>query len=324
MTLTAYFDDSGRNDPPIITFAGWVAPDEVWETFCDDWVAALAKPPSVTHFRMVDLHHRQGPFSGWSKAQRNSKLSLLAGVVADHNLTGIAIVMQHADHQAAIRGKISTLHDNPYALMLFSSVKEVVLHPMFADKAEQFQFVFDNDLHNKNVLSEVYDSVLPFLPSAISSRLSGRPTHRDDKTEPPLQAADMLAWHIRRCWPRSIDASTAVTTAVPILAKRPIRRLTWTRETLLRLAEAMKSVSHDQGKRTSHEEVRAKNEYVESVSATNLFVLVTTLTGDWNPLCPYPASGTRKYLLVDKCARSGNPHLHTRKENKCLADRTEV
>lgn len=62
---------------------------------------------------------------------------------------------------------------------------------------EKVEFIFDNGLVDRRNLAFAYSPLLRSLGDD-ALLIEGEPQFRDDKAFAPLQAADLLAWHVRR------------------------------------------------------------------------------------------------------------------------------
>jgi hypothetical protein len=63
---------------------------------------------------------------------------------------------------------------------------------------EPVDFIFDEQLYKSDVVQSAYSIFLRDAPDQYRALIGARPRHKNDKRCLPLQAADMLAWHIRR------------------------------------------------------------------------------------------------------------------------------
>jgi hypothetical protein len=60
------------------------------------------------------------------------------------------------------------------------------------------KFIFDEQKGVEADIALWFDSMKQHLPRAARKLISGTPQFENDKDYTPLQAADMLAWHLRR------------------------------------------------------------------------------------------------------------------------------
>lgn len=82
-TYTAYFDESGSPDEgKALVVAGYVASDEQWLKFEDEWRAALARE-GVSRFHMRDFAHSKREFESWrgDEQRRTAFMKTLVGII---------------------------------------------------------------------------------------------------------------------------------------------------------------------------------------------------------------------------------------------------
>jgi hypothetical protein len=60
------------------------------------------------------------------------------------------------------------------------------------------EFIFDEQEGVQADIDFSFDVMKRSLPRGVQKLISGRPIYKSDKLVLPLQAADMLAWHLRR------------------------------------------------------------------------------------------------------------------------------
>jgi hypothetical protein len=63
---------------------------------------------------------------------------------------------------------------------------------------EKVHFIFDEQLHASDRVQAVWSKIIEIIHDDLRPLIGGRPSHRNDKEVLPLQAADLLAWHVRR------------------------------------------------------------------------------------------------------------------------------
>ena len=99
---TAYFDESG--DDRLKVFAGFVAANEQWERFEDEWVAVLRRF-SAPPLHMRTFAHCRDEFSEWKgdEARRVAFLKSLIAVIKLRTRTPFAsaVIVDHFDDVAA-------------------------------------------------------------------------------------------------------------------------------------------------------------------------------------------------------------------------------
>lgn len=200
MKLSAYFDDSNSDATTRdLVFAGLVNSDEAWQQFCLAWSLELAKPPTIKHLKMVEANGLRGQFAGWTRNARDLKLQALAEVQNRFRppwTFDISVSREAYDSHvspASPRG-LST----PYFAITFAAVSAVVRHLASEGVTTPAEFVFDEQKGVNADVALFFDYMVENLDSASRGLIKMPIGYGDDMQNPPLQAADMLAWHIRR------------------------------------------------------------------------------------------------------------------------------
>jgi hypothetical protein len=211
LMLVAHIDDSGAEGPKrgqAATLAGFVGRAEVWHEFSGRWKDALNEHPKIDYFRMVEAHRRRDQFREHSEQQRDDRVAKLGGLIGDakQHLHAVASVVWWEDF-AEFRQHFT----NPiqaYIVLFQSTVLTVLDTVRLQYPGEQVELIFDD----QGLLGSKAASINDWCNLSLSHRyrklLAGRPVHRSDKVVIPLQAADFLAWHIRRgCDEKKLDLS---------------------------------------------------------------------------------------------------------------------
>ncbi|MGD0291480.1 MAG: DUF3800 domain-containing protein [Candidatus Binataceae bacterium] len=95
---------------------------------------------------------------------------------------------------------------NPYFIsfqkVLGQELKLRTAQAILTGRNEKTEILFDCGIDNPSNLEEAFDNFMQVLrlddPRFLNHLQNAKPEYRDDKCNPPLQAADLLAWHIRR------------------------------------------------------------------------------------------------------------------------------
>ncbi|WLS05037.1 hypothetical protein [Shinella oryzae] len=200
MDLSAYFDDSssdtGERD---LVFAGLVNSDEAWRQFAVAWRAALAKAPTITHLKMSEANALRGQFASWTRDARDQKLQILAEVLDRFRPRWTFDVSisraQYASHVAPATARgLST----PHFAATFGAVSIVARCLASEGITAPVRFVFDVQEGVDKDVTLFFDYMVENL-DPVSRKLINIPIgYGDEMQDLPLQAADMLAWHIRR------------------------------------------------------------------------------------------------------------------------------
>ncbi|WP_198141062.1 DUF3800 domain-containing protein [Polaromonas sp. JS666] len=190
--LQAYIDDSGsdkRSDKRLV-LAGYIQTAEAWSSFSDEWAAVLAAAPALKSLHMTD-------FGGFTKEEREGKIDALAAVLAKYKPISIECSVSSRDYKELLRDAVPYDLRHPY-FPCFVGVLYGVAKALEAEGLKgPVDLIFDIQ-GNVGPLSALWYTPLKHSDPLLASTLGGPPIFRSDDDVLPLQAADMLAWHVRR------------------------------------------------------------------------------------------------------------------------------
>jgi hypothetical protein len=213
--LKSYVDDSGSDPEPggVFVLAGYLMEEPRWEDFAERWDAQLRRPHAVDYCRMSDAEAGEGPFEGIDRIHRNRKVMDLAQVLYECNPTSIYCVMRWEDYIAHIKGQVDPRLDNPYAVLFF---KVLAMHSELQKRLNKgipqeikdqhgiaikpVDFIFDDQGPAGLKCLQWYSALRDRVQGPDRIVISNTPQFKDDRELTPLQAADMLAWHVRRAY----------------------------------------------------------------------------------------------------------------------------
>lgn len=205
--VRSFIDDTG-NDPKEFAFvhAGWVAGEDDWNGFIEDWQETLNKKPSIEYFK----HHEAagkpptGQFSGWKPKTVRDKVMALAKVITRHNSYGIGTGVRNDVFYALVNRAVSSKRqfrsvaraNRPYDFC-FHSIIGLVLQWQVNEADERIvDFMFDEgDTAFFDCAKMYYEMREELFPPALK-KIAGIVACGDDKRILPLQAADLLAGQI--------------------------------------------------------------------------------------------------------------------------------
>jgi hypothetical protein len=196
--LQGYIDDSGSHDENLFVLAGYVLPAEQWATFSDQWSICLRKEPQIRCFKMADAEYGDGYFTGMREEFRRLKIRELSEVITAHKPMGLSCSLRWDDYKRILRGRIPSDMDNPYVLLFWGILR--LMHEWQRHLGGYHKVDFDFDEQGADAIQAVkwYPEIKARVPEPYKSMLGRTPTFLDDEEVVPLQAADMLAWHVRR------------------------------------------------------------------------------------------------------------------------------
>lgn len=318
LVLETYSDDSGSGDPPVYLLAGFVARAEQWGELSERWVEALRGPPKLDYFKMKEAAALEYQFKGWRERDRDHRLEKLVGIIKDHVLVAVSVAVYHRDYSEVISDKLSKETDAPYWLIYHAIMELVYRWEIASHIREKVNFIFDEQFKQSDMVQASWSTYYDQSPPEFKELFGERPVHKSDIDTWPLQAADMLAWHIRRdYYERGLGNTFTSPTMEALNSIRGVHDL-WTKQRLQEVVFGIHKLNIELGRVTPHQYRDMKKRLSDSISQINLGIIGNTPINACGLIGPYPAIGTKRFLLVDSCPLSRSPHLHRRSGNKCL------
>ncbi|MEL4177996.1 DUF3800 domain-containing protein [Roseateles sp. PN1] len=191
--LEAYIDDSAsdsRQDKRLV-LAGYMQDAQAWERFSKDWRAELANPPTLTSLHMTTS------FRGWSEEAREAKIDALVAVLGKYRPLSIECAISRAAHAKELRSRAPYDLRHPYFAcfvgIMYGAARAVIEEGL----SGPVDLTFDEQGNVGTGAALWYLPVKHNDPS-LTRVLGGPPRFASDDEVAPLQAADMLAWYVRR------------------------------------------------------------------------------------------------------------------------------
>ena len=254
MVAQAYADDSVSDGAgKLFWLAGYIGHANHWLIFSDAWDAALREKPKL------DGLHMTTPFDGWKREARTKKLLRLAEVIAVLKPMDISVHMSLDDFNEVYKPRTGYDFRHPYFMLFFMLVGMMAkLSGERARKAVPIDFIFDEQGNvgaNALLVYEMLRSVNAFDPR-WKDVLRNSPVFRSDDDVLPLQAADMLAWHLRRSKEeRCSDEDRAI---LRMITPRTLFRATITRKALDDMGASFDQISDIEWRRKPASSLKKK------------------------------------------------------------------
>ncbi|MDF2984032.1 MAG: hypothetical protein K0Q69_3804, partial [Devosia sp.] len=200
MDLWAYFDDSGSDaGERDLVFAGLVNSKDTWAQFETAWRVALAEHPAIAHLKMVEANGLRGQFAGWTRDARDKKLESMTEVL--HRFRPkwtFDVSISRAEYERHVSPVSSRGLATPYFAGTFGAVSMVARYLASEGITTPVSFVFDEQSGVSADVALFFDYMIENLDPASRTLIKMPVGYGNDMNDLPLQAADMLAWHIRR------------------------------------------------------------------------------------------------------------------------------
>ena len=197
--LKAFIDDSASDQGDKRLFlAGYINAGDRWIRFSDAWDEVLKDRPTIGYLKMSEANNLGGEFRGWDRVDRDEKLRHLARVIRHFEPRSIHASVSQAQFRAIIAPVAPHGFASPYSLCF-----QALMLPLALQQAKErikvpIDFIFDSQEGLGTQAAFFYQKIRESQPKNIRDVMCASPIFRDEKQMLPLQAADMLAWHIRR------------------------------------------------------------------------------------------------------------------------------
>lgn len=197
--LQAFIDDSeGQSADRPLVLAGYLHSAEEWIAFSDAWDAALHAHPRIKGLHMVEAHRLRGEFEGWTEDARTRKLFKLAEIIADFRPFSIACSLSAKSHTELLKPYAPYGLSDRYFPLVFTVACGFARLCHAYGAHVPIDFIFDRQDNVSKHVNLFWDYIVGGQPKEWGSLIQPTPMFRDDDNVKPLQAADMLAWNVRR------------------------------------------------------------------------------------------------------------------------------
>jgi hypothetical protein len=200
VALQVYVDDSASDEGDQRLFlAGYMNMADKWARFSEAWQEELRASPAIDYLKMSEANSLGGQFRGWDIPIKDEKLRGLARVIRHFEPASIHSSISRAEFKAIVSPVAPYGFNRPY-FYCFHPIMVSLANSMleFGLPRVPIDFIFDEQGAMGEEARFFYRIIRDGQPAAVRSLLSRDPVFRDDKLVVPLQAADMLAWHVRR------------------------------------------------------------------------------------------------------------------------------
>jgi len=257
--MQAWFDEAGdKGQGGVLTVAGFVATSEEWSAFSDRWDAAIHAPPDIGAFHMKDAAKRENAFRSLTRAEGDQKVRVLADTINDSSFTLVHCSIDLRAHEeffpkidAGTTGSTARMlrtFSHPYFYGFLSVCSMVCFELRDRGIRERFEIIFDE---KKTMVDDVlrwYPAVVAHLSAAERAIMPLLPVFRNDTEWLPLQAADLIAWPLRRHFGKTANRFAWLGEAMPATRVSKYAR-EYNRDfykDLARKAAAMEGQPHEQ------------------------------------------------------------------------------
>jgi uncharacterized protein DUF3800 len=201
VVLQVFIDESGRGqeEEPAFILAGYFARVRSWEAFADKWQEVLSEAPSIKYLKASEAYSLSRQFKGWSREQRDARLLKFASLIRKSVAGSVTLAVNGIEFNRILKASKGALK-NVYPLAVAATVAVVLRSALTSRTRERLEFIFDEGMLNAKLFEVAFDDMMISLPRKATDLIGRRPRMENDKLFVPLQAADLLAWHVRNDW----------------------------------------------------------------------------------------------------------------------------
>ncbi len=194
----AYFDESGTHSAAKdLCLAGYIFEKDAVAAFDEDWKRMLRRF-ELPYFHMNECAHAKGVFKNLEQAGANLAAREAIDLIKRHVSQGIAFTV---DKSIAAELRKGSMWKNEYSFIvgqIFFAISDLML----ADQSRsEVACLFENGADGQGQADEAAQLILKQADFLEACRISSF-KWADQNKETPLQAADMLAWHVN-LWRRN-------------------------------------------------------------------------------------------------------------------------
>ncbi|MFZ0460016.1 MAG: DUF3800 domain-containing protein [Rhodoplanes sp.] len=195
----AFTDDSASDAGDRRLFlAGYLNRAEWWAVFADTWAQELRAEPAIDYLKMVEAQNLRDQFRGWDPQVRDEKLRGLARVIRHFEPLSFQVSVSREFYSRVVAPVSPYGIATPYYPCCEATMAVLANFAAESKMEGQIEFIFDEQDRISDDIQRFFEKSTGQLPRKARRKIAGPPLFRNDKQFLPLQAADMLAWHIRR------------------------------------------------------------------------------------------------------------------------------
>jgi hypothetical protein len=202
--LRAFTDDSAAQAGDRRLFlAGYLHRADAWAAFSDSWHAELNAWPPIEYLKASEANHLSGQFDrkkGWDEAKRDAKIGILAAILDHYRPFSFEFSINRKIFEDELKPQSPYGLGRPHFQMCFAVVAGIARYAAREGVNTPIEFIFDEQEGVDADIALFFPQLKKGLPVKAQNLIEGIPLFKSDRDKRymPLQAADLLAWHLRR------------------------------------------------------------------------------------------------------------------------------
>lgn len=195
--LIAHIDDSGSNKQgPVMVLAGYVSRLTPWMDFSQEWQTALDEKPRLAYFKIKEAIRLEEQFGRFKPEQRDERVFKLCSIIQKYVAFGVVASFRWSVFKQA-QSEAPRLFFEPYVILFHGMMSGILNRIIDADRHARLLFVFDEQGAAGHLAIKAFDAIFSELNPTEQKAMMGV-SHVSDQDILRLQAADCLAWLMRR------------------------------------------------------------------------------------------------------------------------------
>jgi hypothetical protein len=176
-------------------YAGYLHRADVWAEFSEAWDWELHQWPAIEHYKGSG-----DQFDGWDPNLRDAKIAQLAQVIHAFEPYSFHFSLNRRLFEEAVKPVAPHGFGRPHYQACFAVMAGVARQASEGGITTPIEFIFDQQDGVDDDVRFFFSDMIKALPPEVRDLISAAPWFKSDtdKQFMPLQAADMLAWHVRR------------------------------------------------------------------------------------------------------------------------------
>jgi hypothetical protein len=194
--LRAFVDDSlAQKGDKRLFYAGYLHRAVVWAEFSEAWNWELRQSPAIDYFKGSG-----DQFDGWEAPKRDAKIARLAQIIRAFEPFSFHFSVNRRMFEEVLKPVAPYGFGRPHYHACFAVMAGVARHAAEVGITTPIEFIFDQIDGVDNDVRFFFEDMIRALPADVRALISDAPWFKSDREKQfmPLQAADMLAWNVRR------------------------------------------------------------------------------------------------------------------------------